>query len=695
MADKKIYYSKTGLTGGTATDLDSIDGDSLQEGEIAYPLVSGKRSRYHLDATIGGTTNSPFSFPPATNPGTKRWVLDDPSVDQPTAENDILVGAPSPFGKWVKKTLAEFKAILLPSPGPIGGTTPGTGAFTTLSRSTANTDNQSDSQVASTAFVQSQLASVSNPKAMSQAVNFAAGAIAAMSTPHSAVYSDTTNSGGRSRMVALPSWTPAANQIIYQKLTGGAGVQIEIVATTGVIRLTLNATVYNSAIPGGGAASSLLAGSRHRIAIYWSVGATQTTVTFYLDGVLLSSPAAQNNVDLTNTAVQYLMGTSAATYAGIDSGTEVWKRVPSAAEERLICLEGISEADKWANVPLYLPPEGIQNGRWGGYLGGVYNPNLATFPSTGWSLTRPVSPSLNPGANQTLHQNGVDVLTSEEASAVANTLYLKAGNVGIGTTGPAELLTIGSEGILSTTRQAIRINSGGYAAPGAFNTASNGDKLILHDSTGTGYDARIGIGVQGDMWFKSSESGATTGIFSWYTGETPTERMRLSGTGGLSLGSAYVATDPGAGSMIISGNVGIGTTGPNYKLEIGSDSAGKPGAGGLWTVVSDKQIKMEIELADLARCYEIVRGLPLKRFAWAEGVYSEDQVGDRHSLGWVAQDVQKVFSKSVSSRPFTKNNGEIIKNCLDMNSGQVLAAMYGALQKAIQKIDELETKIAV
>ncbi len=29
-----------------------------------------------------------------------------------TAENDVLVGAPTPFGSWVKKTLAEFKTIL-------------------------------------------------------------------------------------------------------------------------------------------------------------------------------------------------------------------------------------------------------------------------------------------------------------------------------------------------------------------------------------------------------------------------------------------------------------------------------------------------------------------------------------------------------------------------------------------------------
>ena len=101
------------------------------------------------------------------------------------------------------------------------------------------------------------------------------------------------------------------------------------------------------------------------------------------------------------------------------------------------------------------------------------------------------------------------------------------------------------------------------------------------------------------------------------------------------------------------GNVGIGTTGPNYKLEISTDSAGKPGVGGLWTVVSDERIKTDITPADLDRCYEIVKSVPLKHFGFAPGVYTDDQINDKHGLGWIAQDVQKVFSKAVSVKPFT------------------------------------------
>ncbi len=265
------------------------------------------------------------------------------------------------------------------------------------------------------------------------------------------------------------------------------------------------------------------------------------------------------------------------------------------------------------------------------------------------------------------------------------------------------------------------------------------------------------------------------------------------GTIGLQISSASAGSEVGGltfwtinnssltEKMFISGagNVGIGTTTPSYKLEISTDSAGKPGVGGLWTVVSDARIKTDIVPADLNRCYEIVKSVPLKHFGFASGVYTDDQIQDKHNLGWIAQDVQKVFRNAVSARPFTlktdipdgietyeeqdftletvektetsiqvidgkpvqvskvvtsenkvllfdtvdvldeagnaviegdkpltyqmprmitktrpKVRHDVIEDCLDLNGGQMIAALYGAVQAIMDKGDALTARVA-
>jgi hypothetical protein len=75
MADKNIYWSKTGLTGGAATDLDSIDGTGLQDGEIAHVWISNVLYIYLLDVDSGAAESSPAIIAPDTNAGDKRWIL--------------------------------------------------------------------------------------------------------------------------------------------------------------------------------------------------------------------------------------------------------------------------------------------------------------------------------------------------------------------------------------------------------------------------------------------------------------------------------------------------------------------------------------------------------------------------------------------------------------------------------------------
>jgi len=73
MATNTIYH-KTALTGGTAAALDSIDGNSLVDGDRAIVFAGGVAYFYLLDADSGAAESSPTTISPDTNAGAKRWI---------------------------------------------------------------------------------------------------------------------------------------------------------------------------------------------------------------------------------------------------------------------------------------------------------------------------------------------------------------------------------------------------------------------------------------------------------------------------------------------------------------------------------------------------------------------------------------------------------------------------------------------
>jgi len=270
-----------------------------------------------------------------------------------------------------------------------------------------------------------------------------------------------------------------------------------------------------------------------------------------------------------------------------------------------------------------------------------------------------------------------------------------SGNVGIGTSSPDEKLHVDS---------------------GYIKLSRNGDvdqHLLLDDNSSAG--CRI--------YSHSRPDNAKPLVFN-----ATTDTSNTTATSGspsiifLTYGVERIRFDS-------SGNVGIGT-GPSisYQLQLSTDSAGKPSTN-TWTVVSDERIKENIELADLDLCYDAVKNIPLKRFKWKDDVYSEEQVADRHKLGWIAQDVETVYPKAVNIHEFRYNqvysdviipavdeeldedgnviteaqeeriekelvSEEVIEDCRNLNADQIYAAMYGAIQKLIQKVETLETRIA-
>jgi len=273
--------------------------------------------------------------------------------------------------------------------------------------------------------------------------------------------------------------------------------------------------------------------------------------------------------------------------------------------------------------------------------------------------------------------------------------------------------------------EAMRIDSSGNVGIG---TASPSEKLDIQSAS-----ARVQI---------KSTTATNAAIFKIENNSTAYVGNESSSVNGLFLGTVAHATCLGnLGAYPVqlatnnnvrmtidsSGNVGIGTASPSAQLELSTDSAKKPSTN-TWTTYSDQRLKTNITNADNDRCYEIVKQVPLKRYTWKNEVYSQDKVKDRSKLGWIAQDVEAVFPKAVGTNRFAYNqvfedvvtpeldsdgnavldeNGlaktktekrlvseEVIEDCKDLNSDQIYAAMYGTIQKLIEKVETLEAKVA-
>lgn len=113
----EIKWSKTTLTGGGATALDSMDGADLTDGDYAFVCVSGVLYVYRLDATSGATENSPDVIAPDTNAGNKRWILESAfNLIKSGSVVNAATGSPTyidftSIPSWVKRITIMLSAI--------------------------------------------------------------------------------------------------------------------------------------------------------------------------------------------------------------------------------------------------------------------------------------------------------------------------------------------------------------------------------------------------------------------------------------------------------------------------------------------------------------------------------------------------------------------------------------------------------
>ena len=302
-------------------------------------------------------------------------------------------------------------------------------------------------------------------------------------------------------------------------------------------------------------------------------------------------------------------------------------------------------------------------------------------------------------------------------------------NVGVvlnKTNGTAQVWGIQNTGSLSffnytASSTALTINTSNQVGIG-----NSDPRGIIH----VGTDLANGATDAAAINLKQTSTTAATGIYLERSGARTGYYIHVGGDqDSLTFRRNYAGTKSDVMSLTRDGRVGIGTASPGYQLELSTDSAGKPSST-LWTIVSDERIKEDIELADLDLCYEAIKAIPLKRYKWRDDIYTAEQVTDRRKLGWIAQDVEAIFPKAVGTHEFKYNqvfeetiipaveeeldadgnvitpaqperieqgdliSEDVIEDCRDLNSDQLYAAMYGAVQKLMAKVETLEASNA-
>jgi hypothetical protein len=305
-------------------------------------------------------------------------------------------------------------------------------------------------------------------------------------------------------------------------------------------------------------------------------------------------------------------------------------------------------------------------------------------------------------------ENRIDLSTN---TAVRTTI-LSNGNVGIGITNPGHKLhVVGAVGIGQNTNGTATIDAyGGKAYYGC-----DGTQITV-----TGNNGNVGIGtttpgykleVAGTSYFSGlahfGQTAATGSAFRWgafgtavssdtmlchnqlYNGSGWTILDSSVGTSYMNLGGQVASPDiqfgtggantPATTKMTIlnSGNVGIGTTSPSYKLHVEGNTSGiSIYASHDIAAFSDITVKKEVKRIENA----IEKVKELNGYTY---VRTDDETGTRRA-GVIAQEVQKVLPEVVSANP---------DGTLNVAYSNMIALLIEGMKEQQATIEKLQSEI--
>jgi len=164
--------------------------------------------------------------------------------------------------------------------------------------------------------------------------------------------------------------------------------------------------------------------------------------------------------------------------------------------------------------------------------------------------------------------------------------------------------------------------------------------------TGTLSTSNGGIGIASSAVFPTSGVVVTEAATETLSNKTLTSPIITAGTiTGFSLiaGSTAITTSGSisAGAASFSGNVGLGTTAPTQRLQVGSSGDGTVAVANAWNTFSDLRLKRDLTI--IPGALDKLLELHGYYYFWKNGA---DQT---RQLGVVAQEVEALFPELVKT----------------------------------------------
>ena len=296
-------------------------------------------------------------------------------------------------------------------------------------------------------------------------------------------------------------------------------------------------------------------------------------------------------------------------------------------------------------------------------------------------------------ANGTAVLPGGLVSTANLANLISTSFFdtqLTSTVIGLGTAGYLSTAsgTAVPEGLVSTANLANLISTTFFDA----SLTSTVIGLGSSDYLSTGFSSLIATSFYSSNLLVSS---LTTSSLTFGTGSgylfLPNTVMNS-----VSVGVLFASTITNnniyilAGSkLILTSTVGINCNTPAYTLDVNGNINANTGyfLEGV-TFTSDRRIKTNIVNANLETCYSTVRDLLLHRFEYTSSF--RQLKNDVKQIGFIADEVETVFPKSIYTAPVNKDGLSTLKF---VNFEQIQMAHFGATQYMASLLEQQNSTI--